>query len=463
MLTLKKRFHNMRIVIEGAGEVGSHLAKMLSREGNEVVVIDNDKQRIANISQWADVEIVEGAPSSIRSLKDAQVERADLFIAVFPFVAQEINIVGAVLAKNLGAAKVIARVSDEEYLSAENKLRFKEMGIDLLIYPERSAADEILDFLKHNSTADAIEFARGKLQIGVFKIDEDSPLLDMKLSEFIKPIAADELKQFRVIAISREDKTIIPKLNTKFHFGDLVFTISKREGVDALNQRFGKSNIAISRAFILGSSKIAEMLAASLSKMGIAVKIVDSDKERCIEMSEALPDDVLVSCGNGRNSDFLFEEGLQDYDAFIALSSSDESNVLSCVIARKFGVARVVAEVENIEYIHLAEEMGIDSVINKKLLTAGRIFRMTLSGKARFVRYMAGTNTEVMEYTVSPGSAITKAALKDIEFPSNAIVGGIVRGNETIIAVGDTQIEPYDRVAIFALPESVKEIDKFFK
>lgn len=453
----------MRIVISGAGEVGSHLAKMLRREGNEVTVIDSDAKRIANLNLYTDVESVEGNPSNISVLRQANVDKADLFIAVYPYSAQEVNIVGALLAKSLGATKVIARVNEEEYLSPANRQVFKELGIELLIYPERSAADEIIDFLRHNSTADSLEFSRGMLQIAVYKLDVDSPMLDMKLSDFISTISEDELKQFRVIAISREQKTLIPKLNTKFHFGDLVFTICKKDGIDALNKYFGKNNINISSAFILGGSKIAEMLASSLSKMGIRVKIVHSDRERCIEMSEALPDEVLVSNGDGRNSDFLFEEGIQQYDAFIALSDNDESNVLSCVVARKFGVARTVAEVENIEYIQLAEELGIDCVINKKLLTAGRIFRMTLSGKARFVHYMASSDTEVMEYTVKTGSAITKAPLKDLDFPTNAIVGGIIRDNEAFIAVGDTQIQANDKVAIFALTESMKEIDKYFR
>lgn len=453
----------MKIVIEGAGEVGSHLAKMLRNEGNEVTVIDNDAARIAALSAYTDVETVCGNPSSIQILKEAGAAKADLFIAVYPNAAQEINIVGALLAKRLGAAKVIARVNDEDYLSAENKLLFKEMGIELMFYPEKSAADEIVDFLKHNSTSEIMEFARGKLQIAVFKLNEDSPLLDLKLAEFIKDIPAEELQQFRVIAISRDDKTIIPKLNTKFQYGDLVFTISKREGVDALNRRFGKSNINISSAFIFGGNQIAGMLAATLARNGLTVKLVEKDKNRCIDLSEQLPDSVQVVNGDGRNSDFLFEEGIQEYDVFIALTDNDESNVLSCVVAKKFGVARTVAEVENIEYIRIAEEMGIDNVINKKLITAGRIFRLTLSGKARFVRYMAGTNTEVMEYTVPPGAAITKGAIKDIDFPENAIIGGVIRGNDASIAVGSTVIEPYDRVAIFTLPESIREIDRFFR
>ena len=453
----------MKIVIEGAGEVGSHLANMLKSEANDVTVIDDNQQRIDALRAYTDVETVVGNPSSISVLREANVGDADLFIAVYPFAAQEINIVGALLAKRLGTRKVIARISDEDYLSSENKLLFKEMGIELLFYPERSAADEIIDFLKHNSTAETMEFARGKLQIAVYKINEDSAMLDLKLAEFIKPIDPETLKQFRIIAITREDKTIIPKLGTKFQYGDLVFVVSKRDTVGTLNALFGKSNINIGSAMIIGGNATAAMLARSLDRSGVRVKLVERDRERCIELSEKLPSSVEVVIGDGRNSDFLFEEGIQGYDAFIALTSSDESNVLSCVVAKKFGVARTVAEVENMEYIKLAEEMGVDNVINKKLLTAGRIFRLTLSGKARFVHYMTGTNAEVIEYTVVPGSAITKGPIKDIDFPENAIIGGVIRRNEAIIAVGDTVIEAYDRVAVFALPQSIREIDKFFR
>ena len=453
----------MKIVIEGAGEVGSHLAKMLRAEANEVTVIDDDAERIEALSAYVDVETVLGNPSSIQVQRAANVGKADLFIAVYPLAAQEVNIVGALLAKQIGAAKVIARVNDEDYLNAENRLIFKELGIELMFYPEKSAADEIVAFLKHNSTAETMEFARGRLQITVFKLTEDSPILDLKLQEFIKDTSADDLKQFRVIAISRDEKTIIPRLDTKFLYGDLVFTITTREGVEPLYRHFGKTNVSINSAFILGGSPIGEMLARTLDRSGMKVKLVENDRNRCIELSEKLPETVTVVNGDGRNSDFLFEEGLPDYDAFIALTGNDESNVLSCVVAKKFGVPRTIAEVENIEYIHIAEEMGVDNVINKKLITAGRIFKFTLSGKARFVRYMTGTNAEVIEYTVAPGAAITSGPIKDIDFPRNAIIGGVIRGSEAFIAVGDTVIEPYDRVAIFALPETIQEIDRFFR
>ena len=215
---------------------------------------------------------------------------------------------------------------------------------------------------------------------------------------------------------------------------------------------------------ILGGSEIGEMVAGQLMRQQLdAVKIIDIDKQRCRELTEKLPGGLLVANGDARNSDFLVEEGIRDYDALVAVTGNDEANILSCVVAKKFGVSRTVAQVENLEYLRLAEDMGVDAVINKKLITAGRIFKFTLSDKVRFVRYMSGTDAEVLEYTVAPNARVTRAPLKDIDFPRNAIIGGVIRGSDSFIAVGDTRIEPYDRVAVFALPETVKEVDKFFK
>ena len=288
-------------------------------------------------------------------------------------------------------------------------------------------------------------------------------MVDLRLEEFIRMMTPEETMLFRIIAISRDENTIIPKFDTKFQFGDLVFTVSKREGMKSIYKYFGKVEKPIGRVMILGGTPLGEMVARALSQQIESVKIIEKDKERCLTLSERLPDTVMVINGDGSNSDFLYEEGIRDYDAFIALTESDESNVLSCVVAKKFGVQRTVAEVENIEYIRLAEEMGVDTVINKKLITAGRIFKFTLSGKARFVKYLSGSNAEIIEYTVAPGSAITKKPIKDLNFPVNAIIAGVIRGSESFIAVGDTRIEDYDRVAIFALPQTIKDIDKFFK
>ncbi len=452
----------MKIVIQGAGEIGSHLAKMLSKEANDITIIDDNPQRLQNITAIADVIAIEGHPSSLKVMREAEVQDADLFISVVPFVPQDVNIVSALLAKNLGAKKVTARIDDHDFLSPENKLLFKQMGIELMFCPEKLAADEIFELLKHSSSSDSMDFARGKLQVEVFKLEEDSPLLDMKIAEFAAITSKDEL-QFRVIAISRGGKTIMPKFDTKLLYHDLVFIIATREGMRFLMKFLGKGNVETDKVMILGGSKIAELAADQLSRKISHVKILEKDRERAMYLSEKLPDNVIVVVGDGRNSELLSEEGIKDYDAFLALTGKDEANVLACVSAKKYGIEKTIAEVENIEYIHLAEEMGVDSVINKKLITAGRLFKFTLSGKARLVKYMSGTDAEVLEFTVPPGSAITKGQLKDLAFPKDSVIGGIIRGSESMIAVGTTKIEPYDRVVVFALPHSVKDVDRFFK
>ena len=452
----------MKIIIAGAGEVGSHLAKMLSNESNEITVIDSDSERLNALRSHTDVITVEGNPSAIHILHEAAVEHADLFIAVSPSESQDVNIVSAMLAKKMGCKKATARINNEEYLTYENKYLFTEMGIDLMFYPEKIAAGEIVDLLKRNSSADSLDFARGKLKVAVFKLEEESPMIGMNMVEFSKVAAEDGLK-FRVVAISRGDQTIIPKFDTKFKYHDLVFIVSKREGMDMLMKYLGKRNIEVDKVMILGGSPIAEIVSKQLSKQVESIKLIERNKEKCLHLSETLPSNVIVVNGDGRNSDMLLEENIRDYDAFVAVTNNSETNILACVAAKRLGVERTIAEVENIEYIKLAESMGVDAVINKKLITAGRIFKFTLSNKVRFIKYMSGTNAEVLEYIVAPDTEITKRPLKDMGFPTNAIIGGIIRGNESFIAVGDTHIQAYDRVAVFALPEAVKEVDKFFR
>ncbi len=452
----------MRIVIAGAGEVGSHLAKMLSNESNDITVIDSSQSRLDSLSAIADIVTVCGKSSEIGILRKAEVQDADLFIAVNPSESQDVNIVSAILAKKLGSRKVTARVNTEEYLSFENKNIFTEMGIDLLFYPEKIAANEIVDLLRHNASADSMDFARGRIQMSVFKVEDDSPLLDMNVLELSRHATSEEL-QFRVVAISRNNSTIVPKVDTRFKYRDLVYIISRREGTQMLMKLIGAVNLEVDKVMILGGSHTAEMVARQLVGQIGKIKIIDSSKERCVELSESLGDAVSVVNADGRNSDVLIEEDIRGFDAFVALTGSSEANILACVAAKRLGIPRTVAEVENIEYIRLADGMGVDAVINKKLITAGRIFKFTLSDKVRFIKYMNGTDAEVLEYIVSKDAKITSGRLMDLDFPKNAIVGGVIRGNNAFIAVGSTTIQEYDRVVVFALPEAVRDVDKFFK
>lgn len=452
----------MRIIIAGAGEVGSHLAKMLSSESHDITVIDSSISRLMSLSAAADIVTVVGNPSSLTTLKEAGAETADLFIAVYPTESQDVNIVSCLLAKKLGSKKVTARINNEEYLAYDNKYLFTEMGIDLMFYPEKIAADEILDQLSRTSSMDGMDFARGKLQMAMFKLGPDSPIIDITLMDFAAEASTKDL-QFRVIAVAHNNETIMPKSDYRFKFNDLVYIITKREGIDSLMHYMGSAEVQIKSVMIMGGSHTSEMVAKGLCKRGNRVKVIDSNKDRCNELAQRLPDEVMVINADGRNTDMLIDEDIRSYDAFLALTESTETNILACVAAKRLGVHRTIAKVENLEYIALAESMGVDAIINKKLITASRIFKFTLSDKVRFVKYMNGTNAEVIEFIVAPKSKITKAPLKDLDFPSGAIIGGVIRGGESFIAVGTSQIQEYDRVAVFAMPEVVREVDKWFR
>lgn len=454
----------MRVVIDGAGEVGSHLAKMLVHVAKEIIIIDSEQQRLDKIKDVR-IETILGNPSSISVLKKARVGKADLFIAVYPNTNQEVNLVSAVMAKRLGAAKVIARVNDEELLQSENKMLFKDLGIELLFYPEKIAADEIFHTLKLGPSPEMKGFGQGALQISVFKIsDEQAPILGKKFSEFISGIDPELNKKFRVLTIRRGSRHYVPTLDTVFSLKDLVFIASTKDSSEEVSQFFGKNDLRTAKnVMIVGGSAIALILARTLSNRGVHVKIIDNDLERCNYLKINLPDKVTIIHGDGRNPDIIYEEGIVTYDSFIALTNSDESNILACVMAKKFNIKRTIAEVENNEYIQLAEEMGVNAIINKKLVTASRIFKFVLSSKSRFVRYLAGYDIEFIEYLVSPGAEITTMPIKDLDLPQGCIICGVQRGEDAMIAVGDTRIEAYDRVAIYADPKCLNKLDKFFQ
>ena len=447
----------MRIIVAGAGEIGSHLAKMLSMEYHEITVISPDEESLERISGESDIITVEGISSSIETLQKARIANADLFIAVNPDSEQDINIVSSILAKKLGAKKVTARINNEEYQKNENRILFTDLGIDSLFYPEKIAATEIVNLLKQNTASEFMNYSHGKLQLIVYKLEECSPMVDRTVAE----LRERTQNLFRSVAISRDNKTIIPKSATRFKVGDVVYLVSKKEGMEQALSLSGKSKVSVRNLMILGGGRIGEMVARAMEKQVENIRLIDINPEKCAHLSEVL-DKTLVINGDGRNSDLLLEEGLKDMEAFIAVTSSSETNILSCVVAKRMGISKVIAEVENFEYIKLAEEMGVDSVINKKLITAGKIFRFTLSNKVRSIKVLNGTDAVVLEFIVNTNSKITTGKLKDLHFPEEAIIGGFVRGNESFIADSESTIRPYDQVVVFANPEAVDKVDKFF-
>ena len=448
----------MKIVIAGAGEVGSHLAMMLGEEHHSITVIDHDEDRLRKVAEAMDLMVIQGISTSLATLEQAHIDKADLFIAVSPSVEQDMNVVSAAFAKKMGAKKVIARINNDEYLQPEHNAIFTDLGIDYLFYPEKNAVVEILNLLSQTGTTEFMDFSGGHLQLIAYKLEESAPVINKTLNE----VSGNNSIDYRAVAISRNGKTIIPTGTDKFKEDDLVFIVTNKEGLQGALKDSGKSNVNVRKVLILGGTRIGVMLAAALEGKVEQVKLIDSDREHCERLAEELPE-TLIICGDIRNTDLLMEEDIGNIDAFVAVTGSSETNILSCIFAKRMGVKKTIAEIENIDYIHLAENMGVDTIINKKIITAGRIFRFTMGSNVQSIRMLNGSDAEVLEFIVKAGSPITKGKIRDIGFPKNAVVGGVVRGNTNFIAVGDSEIKPYDRVVVVALPSSTSKVSKFFE
>ena len=445
----------MKIIISGVGEVGSHLAKMLSNEYHDTTVIDDNPKRLEEVSSVADVITVEGDCTTFAVLKKAGVRKADLFIAVRP--EESTNIISAVLAKQLGARKAIARIDNNEYLEPNNKEMFINMGIDYLFYPEKVAANEVINLLGHTSTTEYVDFSGGKLSLVVFKLDSSASLIDHSLLD----VTSDrEHLPYRTVAISRNGHTIIPRGNDTFKEGDTIYVITDQESIKEVMAYSGKANIDVNNMMILGGSRIGVQIANELQNE-VNIKLVEYNPEKAYKLAESLESTLIIS-EDGRNIESMIEEGMSNMDAFVAVTGRAETNILAALLAKRLGVKKVMAEVENLNYISLAESMGIDTIINKKLVTASNIFRFTMNTDVQAIKYLTGSEAEVLEFIVKPNSPATKNKIRDLEFPRDAIIGGIVRGDKTFIAVGNTEINAYDRVVVFALPSAIARIGKFF-
>ena len=445
----------MRIIIAGAGEVGTHLAKMLSNENHEILIIDPDEERLKPIDSTLDVLTLHGSATSVSLLQNAMKKKTDLFIAVTH--SEDTNITASILARRLGAIKTIARIDNLEYLNRENEEFFKSLGIDSLIYPELIAAREVLMLLHETGTTDFMEFSGGQLVMYVQKLDEKAPILNKSLKEIAKLYKTD---QYRAIAIKRNEKTIIPSAEEVFQPGDVVYLISTREGIDEMMKTSGKESFEAKSIMIVGGSRIGKHVALHMQKTS-AVKLIDSDYEKCQALAELLEQTLIIN-GDCRDAELLSREGIGNMDCFVAVTGNSETNILSCLLAKKMGVKKTIAEVENTEYIHLAENIGIDTIINKKIAAASSIFRYTTNPNVTQVKYIAGAEGEVVEFIVPVNARITKGTLRSIDFPDEAIVGGGTRDGVPFIATGDTIIKANDRVVVFTLPSAFEKVSKFF-
>ena len=445
----------MKIIIAGAGEMGSHLAKMLSGNGHDITVIDSDQKLLADVGNLADVITVEGDSTTFAVLRRASVRKCDLFIAVNH--EENDNVVAAMLAKQLGARKSIARIDNNEYLEPNNKEMFIEMGIDYLFYPEKVAASEVINLLGHTSTTEYVDFSSGKLSLVVFRLEPASPLVGPPRAGFGDGEAP---LSYRTVAISRDGRTIIPRRGELFAEGDMIYVIARQDAVREVMDLSGRSNIRIKNLMILGGSRIAIRIATELQDE-LNIKLVDYNADKAYRLAEML-DKTLIINEDGRNTEAMLEEGLANMDAFVAVTGRSETNILAAMLAKRMGVKKVIAEVENLNYINLAESIGIDTIINKKLITASNIFRFTMSTDVQAIKCLTGCDAEVLEFIVKPNAPATKSRIRDLGMPDDAIIGGIVRGDKVFIATDNMTIAPYDRVVVFSMPESVARVGLFF-
>lgn len=445
----------MNIIIAGDGEVGFHLAKMLSGENHNITIVDPHQELLKLIETHTDLLTITGDSASIEILEQANVRRADLLISVVH--DEKINITTCAIGKKLGARRTIARINNVEYLTNENRELMRSLGIDSMVCPERIASKEIVKLIKQPAATEIFDFTDNKMSMLLFKLDEKAKVLNKTLNE----IAAENHKlDFRAVAIHRNNKTIIPKGDDSFLLGDLAYVITKPAGIDMLLRLAGKEPVDIRNVMIVGGGRIGRKTAQLLERE-MNVKLIEIDKERAFNLIDEL-DKTLIINADARDQDLLEDEGIRNMDAFIAVTNDYETNILTCLLAQRYGVKRVIPLVENIDYISISQSIGIETVINKKLITASYIVGFTMNADVRSTKVLSGVEAEVLEFMVKPGAPATKKLIKDLDIPRNCIIGGIVRGNQSYIAVGNLQIKEGDYVIVFSLPSAIGKVQNLF-
>ncbi|WP_276165693.1 Trk system potassium transporter TrkA [Zobellia alginiliquefaciens] len=448
----------MKIIIAGAGEVGFHLAKLLSYESQDITLIDTRKESLAYADTHLDIRVLRGDATSVSVLKDADVQNSRLVIGVTS--SETTNITLCMLAKQLGCKRTIARISNTEFVENQEEINFPNLGIDELISPEELAATEIQLLLNKSAFNDTYEFEEGKLiMIGV-SLPASAPFVGKMVKEAARIFP--ELN-FMPIALQRTGTqyTVVPRGDTVFKHGDQVYFITTKEGVEQLYKLTGKKKESIRNVMILGGSKVGFKAARDLCVSKFNVKLIEKDKEKAFDLADDLPNALVIN-GDGRNVELLEEESLESMDAFIAVTGNSETNIMSCLVAKSKHIKKTIAMVENMDYFQLSHSIGIDTLINKKLLAANNIFRHIRKGEVVALMRLNNLNAEILEFVVKPNSRVTGSVIRELKFPRAATIGGVIRGEEGIIALGGFEIRAGDRVVVCCLPEAIPKIERLF-
>jgi trk system potassium uptake protein TrkA len=444
----------MKIIIAGAGEVGTHLAKLLSSENHDIVLIDQDRDRFKQGVTSFDIMTMVGSATSLNDLSEAGVKNCDLFIAVTP--EESANITSCMLATFLGAKKTFARIDNYEYLLPKNKEVFQKLGVHAMFYPEMLAAKEIVSAIRHPWARLWFELCGGEMVLVGVKVRENGFIVNKYLHE----LNADS-KKYHIVAIKRGSTTIIPNGSHQILANDLVFFAVTKEHVNEIPKITGKKMFEVKDLMIMGGSRIAIRTTQYLPD-NIHIKLLEPFMDKCQKLAEKVPSNVTIFHDDGRNTDFLLQEGIEKMDAFVALTGSPEVNILACMAAKRFGVMRTVAEVENMDYIQMAEGFDIGAVINKKLIAASSIYRFLLDADVSTVKRLSFADAVVAEMVVREDARITKKQVKSLNLPGNITLGGLIRNGKAMMVDGETMIQANDHVVVFCLDDALKSAEKLF-
>lgn len=446
----------MKIIICGAYGIGTHLAKMLSRNHEDITLIDEDDERLAQIGSDFDLLTEQASPSSIKALHEAGSEHADLFIAVTP--EESLNITSCVLAKALGAKKTVAKISNSEYTDPELQNFFAGLGVSSLIYPEKLAAVDIINGLKMSWVRQRWDVHNGALVMLAIKLRETCEILNNPLKNLCGP---DD--PYHVVAIKRLNETIIPGGNDELKLYDLAYFMTTTQYIPYIRKIVGKEQyVDVKNVMIMGGGATA-VRAINTMPDYLDTKLIEINEDRCEELNNLLDDDkALIINGDGRDTQLLLEEGIKNTQAFVALTSNAETNILACLTAKRLGVRKTVAMVENVDYVNMAESLDIGTIINKKAIAASHIYQIMLDAKVMNMRFIMTANADVAEFVAQEGSRVTKKPVKDLGLPKEATIGGLVRGDEGLLVSGHTQIQAGDIVMVFCHNINLKTIEKLF-
>ena len=445
----------MDIVIAGDGEVGLHLAEALVRDNHNITIVDPHEELLKMVESHSDVMTITGDSTSTSVLRRANVSRSDLVISVLH--DERVNLLTAIIAKKLGAKKVIARVNTMENLSPEVWRMYQDLGIDGLLSPEDIAAQEIISLLKQNASLETYDFSGGKLQLFMVKLESEAEIIGKSVEEVSEQYQHID---FRIAAIHRRQNTFIPQDDTVFQLADMVYVVTKPHAIKDIIKLSGKKQIIVHNVMIVGGGRVGRITAKRLEN-DLNIKILENNKDRCTDLTNILSKALVVNA-DARNLDILEEEGIANVDAFIAVTDNTETNILTCLQAKAFGVKKTIALVENIDYIDISQNIGIDSIINKKLIAASYMVRYTLGAKVSSMKCLSGIDADIVEFEVRQGSAVTRKMIGKLPMPSDAIICGIVRDGESYIATEEFEIQTDDRVVVLALPNAIPAVERLF-